>query len=45
MTSYQSQLEKSIDMIVDTCVYYEGQCEKCELKEFCECEKPIDYVD
>ena len=41
MTSFNTQLQESIDMIVDTCIYHES---KCELKQFYECEKPIEYI-
>ena len=41
MTSFNTQLQESIDMILDTCIYHDGKCEECE---FCECGKPIEYV-
>ena len=44
MTSFNTQLQESIDMIVDTCIYHEGKREECELKQFCECGKPIEYI-
>ena len=39
MTSFNTQLQESIDMIVDTCIYHDGK-----LKQFCECGKPIEYI-
>ena len=41
MISFNTQLQESVDMIVDTYIYHEGKCEECE---FCECEKPIEYI-
>ena len=39
---YQEELAQAIALIVDTCVLNEGQCDFCELKEFCALTKPID---
>ena len=39
---YQEEMAQAVALIVDTCVFHEGNCEKCELKEFCALNKPID---
>lgn len=42
MLLYQEELAQAVALIVDTCVLYEGNCEECELKQFCSLNKPID---
>lgn len=39
---YQEELDDAKALIVDTCVFHEGKCEECELKEFCALKKPMD---
>lgn len=41
--SHDSLLENAVQLIVDTCIFYEANCDNCELKEFCSCNKPIEY--
>lgn len=42
--TFNNQLENAVATIVDTCVFYEGNCDNCELKTFCEASKPIEIV-
>ena len=40
---FNSLVKQSVEVIVDTCIYHEGNCDECVLKDFCKCEKPIEY--
>ena len=40
---YETLVQQSVEVIVDTCILYEGNCEECMLKDFCKCDKPIEY--
>lgn len=44
--TFDSLIKESIQIIVDACILVEGNCDECcqELKDFCACEKAIDYT-
>ena len=43
--SFEEQVKDAINTLVDLCAYYEGaNCNKCEAKELCDCNKPIDLL-
>ena len=45
--SFDEVLQNAIEVIHDTCISYEGKCEKCALLNFCQslarAQKPGDY--
>lgn len=43
--TFDSLVRESIQVIIEACIFAEGNCELCpnELRDFCSCDKPIDY--
>ena len=43
--TFDSLVKESIQVIIEACIFTEGNCELCskELRDFCSCGKPIDY--
>ncbi len=42
--TFETLVEEAVQLIGDICIFNEGECIGCELKEFCACSKPMDYT-
>ena len=43
--TFDSLVKECIEVLVEACAYADGDCSKCpkELRDFCSCDKPINY--
>lgn len=42
--TFETLVKESVQVIVDTCILHDGNCDACELKEFCSSNSPIEYA-
>ena len=43
--SYEQEVDRAVDTIVDLCIYHEGLCKECRAQQLCNSKQPKDLAN